>query len=234
MRRVQRPPAGQLATQRRAVQLAQTERRREVAQRAGMSPGVFPHVETVAVQAMGPYLGQERLHQRTPGMRRAHGVQRVRHEREIALQLPGRPVSGWIGGQPSQHEADFHAQRLVGVATAILLPHGWQGRAVALERGPQLRGDRRESLGHRQARGQLGQRFGVVVQHRPARAARGRERDLRRDERVAVPVPAHPAPQCDRRHGVGAKAAAELVLERLEQAFARARGGVEQTVFQVP
>jgi len=62
VRRVQRPPAGQLATQRRAVQLAQTERRREVAQRAGMSAGVFPHVETVAVQAMGPYLGQERLH----------------------------------------------------------------------------------------------------------------------------------------------------------------------------
>ena len=73
-----------------------------------------------------------------------------------------------------------------------------------------------------------------MAQHRPPRAARGAERDLRRDERVAVPVAAHPAPQRERGQRLGPEPAAEFVLERLDQALARARRGVEQAVFQIP
>ena len=130
---MQWPPAGQLAPDRRAIELPQTDRRAQVAQRPGVGPCVFPHVEAVAVEAVRAYLGQERLHQRTPGVRRADRIQRLGDEHEIALQLARGPVAGGIGLHPGPHEADLHAERLVGVAAAILLPHGRQLHAIVLE-----------------------------------------------------------------------------------------------------
>ena len=133
VRRVQWPPAGQLAPDGRAIELPQTDRRAEVAQRPGVGPGVFPYVETVAVEAVRAYLGQERLHQGTPGVCRADRMQRLGDEHEIALQLARGSVPGGIGLHPGPHEADLQAERLVGVAAAILLPHGRQLHAIVLE-----------------------------------------------------------------------------------------------------
>ena len=71
-----------------------------------------------------------------------------------------------------------------------------------------------------------------MAQHRPTSATRGGERDLRRDERVAVPVTPDPAPQCEWGHR--GESAAELVLEGLGESFVHARRGLEQAVLQVP
>ena len=72
-----------------------------------MHGGVLSHVQAVAVEAVGAYLGQERLHQSTPGVRRTDRIKRVRDERQIAFQLPGRAVTGRIALHPGPHEADF-------------------------------------------------------------------------------------------------------------------------------
>jgi len=71
-----------------------------------------------------------------------------------------------------------------------------------------------------------------VAEHRAAGAARGSERDLRGDERVAVPVAPDPAPHGKRGHR--GEPAAELVLECLDEALAHPRRGVEEAVLQIP
>ena len=56
MRRVQRPPAAELATQGGGVQLAQSDRRGEVMERARVNAGVFTQIEAIPVEPVGPHL----------------------------------------------------------------------------------------------------------------------------------------------------------------------------------
>ena len=155
-------------------------------------------------------------------MRRPGGVEGIGQQGEVALQLLGGAVAGRIGPDACPHEADFQAERLVRIA------------AVALERDPQLGRDGRQPLRYGQPRRQVRERLRIVVEHRPPGAPRRGERDLRGDERVAIPIAPDPAPQRERRHRSGAKPAPELVLERFHQPLAHARRRFQETIFQVP
>src|SRR5919109_2469929 len=109
----------------------------EVLQRPGVNAGVLSDVETMTVQPVRSDLREQRLDQGTSRMGGPSGIQRVRHQREILLQLARRAVARGLGLDPSPHEADLQTQRLVRVAAAILLPHLWQLLTIALERGVQ-------------------------------------------------------------------------------------------------
>src|SRR2546429_7313139 len=91
-------------------------------QRPGVDGGVLPHVQAVTVEAVGAHLSQQRLHQGTPRVRRTDGIQAVGNHLEVTLELVGRGVPGGVGFDPGSHEADFQAERLVGVAATRLVP----------------------------------------------------------------------------------------------------------------
>src|SRR5438132_13271586 len=88
------------------------------------------HVQAVTVEAVGAHLSQQRLHQGTPRVRRTDGIQAVGNQLEVTLELVGRGVPGGVGFDPGSHEADLQAERLVGVAATMLLPHARQLLAV--------------------------------------------------------------------------------------------------------
>ena len=155
------------------------------------------------MEAVGPHLCQEGLHQGASRVRCPDGVEGIGEQGEVALQLLRRAVARRIGPDPRPHEADFQAERLVRVAAAILLPDRRQLVAVAFERGLELGRDGREPLGYREPRRQVRERFRMVVEHGPPGAPRRGERDLRGDERVPVPIAPDPAPQGERRHRGG-------------------------------
>src|SRR5256886_12036201 len=67
---------------------------------------------------------------------------------DLTLELVGRGVPGGVGFDPGSHEADFQAERLVGVAATVLLPHARQLLAVPLGRGAQLGRHRGEPVGY--------------------------------------------------------------------------------------
>src|SRR4029077_3687347 len=87
-------------------------------------------------------------------------------------------------------------------------------------------------LGYGEPPREVSERARVVAQHRATGAARGGERDLRGDERVAVAVAPDPAAHAQRRDG--GEPPAELVLERLDQSLAHARRGLQEAVFEIP
>src|SRR2546430_3993417 len=87
--------------------------------------------------------------QGTPRVRRTDGIQAVGNQLEVTLELVGRGVPGGVGFDPGSHEADLQAERLVGVAATILLPHARQLLAVPPERGPPPGPQRGQPLGHR-------------------------------------------------------------------------------------
>src|SRR5205814_8139094 len=104
--------------------------------------------------------------------------------------------------------------------------------ADPVKRALWLRRERDESLGYGEPCREVDERPRVVAEHRAAGAPPGGERDLSRDERVAIAVAPDPAAHAERSHR--GEPAAELVLERLDQALAHVRRGLQQSVLQIP
>jgi len=208
------------------------------------------HVHEITEEPMRTDAGQQRLQRSACGVHCARRIQCVTHQQQVVAQLVRVRVRGrQLHGaprvarrrahpgrlQPSRHEGELQAHRLVGIAPAVGFPQLGEEQPVALEARMQRRIEFSEPRRDGDPLDQHVHRVVVPAHDGVARAACRGNGDLGRHERIAVAVPADPVAEPKWHHALhGLGRDAELVLPCADQDVPRTGAGVEQACLQIP
>ena len=254
LRRARRAAGCRAARERSARRRAAAVRRSRRCRRraARVHVGVIAHVHHEAVKAVRAHAREQRIERRAARLLRARRERGTRaraadplERRGVAIRrrLLRRPAGVARRDEPPRrldarrHEAELEPQRLVGIALAVRLPHGRQqlrdpSRATRAARRVGGAMSRRE----RQPLDQLVERAPIAAEYDVAGAARRGDRDLRRDERIAVAIAADPVaePQRHRQPERIGRRGSNSSSNARTSASRAARARVEQARLEVP
>ena len=209
--------------------------------RGAMHVGMIAHVHHEAVKAVRAHARDQRIDRRCGRRRTAPAASRLsRTSEQVALERARVRVRGRLARRPHPHRATQRRRRVAAMRAAMKLSLSRTGSsALRLRFASHTSGsscaiassDASSSADGGAMLRREGEPFDEVVERAAvaaeddvARASRGGERGVGRDEGIAVAIAADPVAEAERHgHAQRVRRRAELLLERAHERVARAR-----------